>query len=253
MQAMTAFSSASAGALTSAQREDNQLTTFPQQTLTNLQLTSNRQASLDVPQPLDRVKLIVLVPRVVDQGETLARTIRSRILLVKPFWSRNHLQHLAIPIVRLPDKLGIGFRRGSHRAAKNIKDDLHHLVFPPSSLVDRSVLGHVGSLFLEEIHDLSEFQPEFTEFGGDDRVDGSRGRGGERFRVNRLRDDSVFLSPRPVNLLSAWAPLVSPPGNTWRRTHLDNIDGHIELTTIPNRVSVEISHNPRIDRFFNEV
>jgi hypothetical protein len=160
-----------------------------------LQLTSDRQSSLDVPQPLDRVKLIVLVPRIVDQRETLARTIRSRILLIKPFRSRNHLQHLAIPIVRLPDKLGIGFRRGSHRTAENIKDDLHHLIFPPSSLIDRSVFGHIRSFFLEEIHDLSEFQPEFTEFGGDDRIDRSRGRGGERFRVNRLRDDSVFLAP----------------------------------------------------------
>ena len=140
------------------------------------QLTSNRQPALDVPQPLDRIKLVILVPRIIDQRETLARSVRSRILLIKPFRGRHDLQHLPIPIIRLPDKLGIGFRRGSHGTAKNIKDDLHHLIFPPSSLIDRSVLGHIRSLFLKEIDDLSELQPEFTEFGGNDRVDRSRGR-----------------------------------------------------------------------------
>jgi hypothetical protein len=41
---------------------------------------------------------------------------------------------------------------------------------------------------------LTEFETEFPELGGDDLVDRAGLRRSERFRVDGLGDDSVFLS-----------------------------------------------------------
>jgi hypothetical protein len=35
--------------------------------------------------------------------------------------------------------------------------------------------------------------------------------------------------------------------------YLDNVDGHVELTTIADGVGVDIRHDPRIERLINEI
>jgi hypothetical protein len=198
MQAITAFSRAEVGALTSAMETGHSLAQksrpLRQEVSPTNQLTSNRHPSRDVPESVDGVQFLVLVPRIVDQRETLVRPIRPRVLLVKRLGGHLHLQVLAVPVIGLPEELGVGFGWRAHGAGEDVKDGPHHLVLPRPSAFGSAFLGNAGRGGTERVDDLTEFETEFPELGGDDLVDRAGLRRSERFWVDGLGDDSVFLA-----------------------------------------------------------
>ncbi len=183
-------------------------------------LTSNTVTTHDVTESIDGVQSIILVPRIVDDGETIGSEVRTSILLFKTKspkknqitqvsinpscdsrysqqkaasshlvqLQRRNLQllRLLILIQILPNQFIIRLWWGSHRYTKSLIDRFHHFFLSRSDGSEEVGFGKSGRGGAGGGEDGSEFESVFFEFGSDEGVDGGRVGGGPAFGVEDL-------------------------------------------------------------------